>query len=429
MSDTSTGGVPARRAVTRWAWRLLRRDWRQHLLIVLLLTASVAAAVGFACATYNVAPASGRADFGDANHWLRLNNADRRNPESLQAQVQATAEHFGAIDAIGFGRSPYRGRSSKSTTARSSRTARSAHRCSSCDRVAIPRRTAKLRSPIGSPIHSTRTSARRSISTAYRERSSASSRTRATSTTSSSCCHLSAFADSDFVLVLFDGDEDQIQSLRLPGVADREVSSRGDAPEDLIAAMLVLVATTVVLLLVALIAAASFTVIAQRRLPQLGMMAAVGASEKHLRLTMIATGTVTGIVSALAGAAIGLVGWVVLAPSMAGAVGYRIDALNIPWWLVITACLAGDTDRLRCRLVARASHVAHPDRGRVVGTPAAAGTAASFDVARRRPARRRHGVLDDRRPSERDALRRSKWSSSSSASWRRWPGCCSSVRS
>ena len=100
--------------------------------------------------------------------------------------------------------------------------------------------------------------------------------------------------------------------------------------------MLVLVATTVVLLLVALIAAASFTVIAQRRLPQLGMMAAVGASEKHLRLTMIATGTVTGIVSALAGTVIGLVGWVVLAPSMAGAVGYRIDALNIPWWLVIT---------------------------------------------------------------------------------------------
>ena len=102
MSDTSTGGVPARRAVTRWAWRLLRRDWRQHLLIVLLLTASVAAAVGFACATYNVAPASGRRDFGDADHWLRLNNADRRHPESLQAQVDATAEHFGAIDAIGF---------------------------------------------------------------------------------------------------------------------------------------------------------------------------------------------------------------------------------------------------------------------------------------------------------------------------------------
>ena len=67
----------------------------------------------------------------------------------------------------GFGRSSYPGRSSTSTTDRRSRTARSAHRCSNCDRVAIPRRTAKLRSPIGSPIHSTRRSARRSISTAY----------------------------------------------------------------------------------------------------------------------------------------------------------------------------------------------------------------------------------------------------------------------
>ena len=37
------GGVPARRAVIRWAVRLLRREWRQQLLILALITVAVAA--------------------------------------------------------------------------------------------------------------------------------------------------------------------------------------------------------------------------------------------------------------------------------------------------------------------------------------------------------------------------------------------------
>ena len=81
--------------------------------------------------------------------------------------------------------------------------------------------------------------------------------------------------------------------------------------------MLTLVVSTLVLFLVALIAAASFTVIAQRRLPQLGMMSAVGATEKHLRLTMLATGAATGVVAAVIGTAVGLAGWIAVAPKVA----------------------------------------------------------------------------------------------------------------
>ena len=43
-SGSASGGVPARRAVARWAWRLLRREWRQQILVVALLTLAVAAA-------------------------------------------------------------------------------------------------------------------------------------------------------------------------------------------------------------------------------------------------------------------------------------------------------------------------------------------------------------------------------------------------
>ena len=39
------GGVPARRAVIRWAIRLLRREWRQQLLILALITVAVGATV------------------------------------------------------------------------------------------------------------------------------------------------------------------------------------------------------------------------------------------------------------------------------------------------------------------------------------------------------------------------------------------------
>ena len=46
------GGIPARRAVVRWAVRLARREWRQQLLIFALITAATAGTlIGSAVAT------------------------------------------------------------------------------------------------------------------------------------------------------------------------------------------------------------------------------------------------------------------------------------------------------------------------------------------------------------------------------------------
>ena len=100
--------------------------------------------------------------------------------------------------------------------------------------------------------------------------------------------------------------------------------------------MIVLVASAVALFLVSLVAAASFVVVAQRRLRQLGMLAAVGATERHLRLVMVANGAVTGAVAATLGAILGVAGWVAVVPRVENAAGYRIDAFNVPWWLVVT---------------------------------------------------------------------------------------------
>jgi putative ABC transport system permease protein len=103
--------------------------------------------------------------------------------------------------------------------------------------------------------------------------------------------------------------------------------------------MTTLVVSTVVMFLIALIGAASFAVIAQRRLPQLGMMAAVGATEKHLRLTMVATGAATGLVAGIVGGLLGLGGWLTLASRMEEPLGFRIDAFHVPWWLLLVGIL------------------------------------------------------------------------------------------
>ncbi|HEX8858652.1 MAG TPA: hypothetical protein VGC06_06055 [Actinomycetes bacterium] len=58
---------------------------------------------------------------------------------------------------------------------------------------------------------------------------------------------------------------------------------------------------TIGLLFVGLLAMAGFTVMAQRRLHALGMLAAVGAGDQHVRLVLLANGAVVGAVAAVAG--------------------------------------------------------------------------------------------------------------------------------
>jgi hypothetical protein len=90
--------VAARRAVVRWAWRLFRREWRQQILVLTLLTVVVAAAVGMATAAYNLAPVPIEAEYGTANAFFTFNEPE---PERLQAKLEAGEEWFGAIDVIG----------------------------------------------------------------------------------------------------------------------------------------------------------------------------------------------------------------------------------------------------------------------------------------------------------------------------------------
>jgi putative ABC transport system permease protein len=98
--------------------------------------------------------------------------------------------------------------------------------------------------------------------------------------------------------------------------------------------VVVLALETIGLLFVGLVAAAGFAVMAQRRLRALGMLGALGATDRHVRLATVANGAVVGGAGAVAGAVVGLLTWIVLTPRFETLVGHRIDRLHLQWWAI-----------------------------------------------------------------------------------------------
>ncbi|HEX6146176.1 MAG TPA: FtsX-like permease family protein, partial [Acidimicrobiia bacterium] len=144
--------------------------------------------------------------------------------------------------------------------------------------------------------------------------------------------------DLESATMLVEGGQDRAESFRPPSGASAVVAGRPEN-EGLMAAIGVLMAGSVVLLLVSLVAAAGFVVVAQRRLRQLGMFAAIGATVRHLRLALVANGALIGAVAAAIGVGIGLTGWLLVVPALEPVVGHRIERFDIPWWLVLAAAI------------------------------------------------------------------------------------------
>ncbi len=95
MGGLAGGGMAARRAIMRWAWRMFRREWRQQLLIVGLIVVAVAATlVGAAVASNAPQPASFA--FGTARDMAVFPGSDPR----LASQVALLEHRFGRVDII-----------------------------------------------------------------------------------------------------------------------------------------------------------------------------------------------------------------------------------------------------------------------------------------------------------------------------------------
>jgi putative ABC transport system permease protein len=91
------------------------------------------------------------------------------------------------------------------------------------------------------------------------------------------------------------------------------------------------------MLLIALVAIGGFMVLAQRRLRSLGMLAAIGATTKHVRLVVLTNGVVAGIAGAGLGTIIGIAAWLAYRPPLEQAAHHLIGTWNLPWLVVALA--------------------------------------------------------------------------------------------
>ena len=88
--------IVARRAVIRWAMRLFRREWRQQLLIIAMLTLAVAAMIVATSLAANTRGESTQATFGTGNTIITLPGTDPH----LAADIAAISKRYGPGDVM-----------------------------------------------------------------------------------------------------------------------------------------------------------------------------------------------------------------------------------------------------------------------------------------------------------------------------------------
>jgi putative ABC transport system permease protein len=325
------GGVAARRAVIRWAWRLFRREWRQQLLVVTLLSVAVAAAIASVTIAYNSGPAND-AEFGSASQILELDGAD---PRKLEAALAAAEERFGTIDVIARRSLPvpggvetveFRAQDPRGAYGSAMLALRRGSYPTGPSQVAV---TDDVATVLGLEIGQTLAldGHRRTVVGIVENPRDLSDEFALVSP--------SAAGTPDTVSVLVDASSASVEAFfqaqgdRSALVGSKERGNDLPAPE-----LAMFSVATVFLLLASLIAAAGFAVIAQRRLRQLGMLAAIGATEKHLRLVLLTNGAVVGAIGALIGTVVGLALWLAVVPTLEPALNHRLDRLSLPWILL-----------------------------------------------------------------------------------------------
>jgi len=336
------GGVAARRAVVRWAWRIFRREWRQQILVVTLLAVAVAAAIGSVTIAYN-SGAADDAEFGSANRLLSFDGAD---PRKLEAGLASAQDWFGTIDIIGhrsvtvpggFETVEFRAQDPRGPYGDVRLALLRGGYPEGRSQVAVTDGVAKL---LGLEIGETLAldgQHRRTVVGIVENPRDLSDEFALVSPSSAGA--------PDHVTVLVNADAESLRSFRrsLDGVATDGRSALGNSetrPSNQAAnALGMFSVATVFLLLASLVAAAGFAVIAHRRLRQLGMLAAIGATQKHLRLVLLANGAVVGAIGALLGTIVGLALWLAVVSNLEPAVNHRIDPLSLPWTLLAIVAL------------------------------------------------------------------------------------------
>jgi putative ABC transport system permease protein len=327
-SRPADGGVPARRAVVRWAWRLFRREWRQQFLILALITVAVAATiVGSAVAMNNPPPKS--AGFGTARYSASFTTYDAHT-----ASVIARLEHAGRVDVIvnetlsipgSINTYQLRAQDPHGPFGGPMLSLLSGHYPSGPDQVAVTK-------GVASAFH-LRTGAEWRVGGVERQ---------VVGVVENPQSLLDEFAlvapgqvaNPTGVTALFDAPGAPLSTFKGVNVqTPASVAQSNPINPETIS----LVALVLGMLLIALVSIGGFTVLAQRRMRSIGMLESTGATDRHVRLVVRANGTVVGAVGAILGFILGLGLWLAYRPSLEQSSHHLIGVLALSWPVVAAA--------------------------------------------------------------------------------------------
>jgi putative ABC transport system permease protein len=329
-AGTANGGVPARRAVIRWGWRLFRREWRQQLLVLALILVAVGGTVVGAAVAVNTPPPA-NAGFGTASDLATFSGSDPH----LAAGLAALSAKYGRTDVIenqaltvpgSIDRYDLRAQNPGGAFGTPMLSLLSGHYPAGPDQVAL---TPGLAAALGL-----------SVNDVWHHDGRARTVTGLVQNPQSLLDEFALVAPGQVttptqVTVLFDAPGASPASLG-PNVetARSQAANNPLNPETIVLAL-----ATIGMLLIALVSVGGFTVLAQRRLRSLGMLEALGATDRNVRLVVRANGVVVGVVGALAGLIAGLAVWLAYRPTAEQSAHHVIGAFALPW-LVIGPALA-----------------------------------------------------------------------------------------
>jgi putative ABC transport system permease protein len=335
------GRAPAaRRALLHWGLRLLRREWKQRVIIVVLIAMATAAMIlgtNVASATPGTPNAS---IYGTSSTLIILNGSTPH----LAADVGKIAKAYGPASVV-YDRSLPTGIAGGADLRAQDPNAPYTRPLLSLDSGSYPTRAGQVAVTSGlAQLYGLK------IGSSWRLPGSGG--TRAVTGIVEDPSNL----NDEFALVAPGqlANPDQVRIFVGVSATSSAVSKSGEiipasasvsypeATDGVVdAADVVLVVSVLGLVFIGLVASAAFTVMAQRRQRSLGMLSSLGATERDVRFVLIIDGAIAGLLGAVVGTVIGFAGWFWYYPHLEIATAHRTDPLNLSWTtLVIGVILA-----------------------------------------------------------------------------------------
>lgn len=346
---TGNGGMPARRAVVRWAWRLFRREWRQQLLVLALIVVAVTTLVVGAGVAINT-PAPNNTGFGNANAMIQFGGSSPK----VASDIAALGRTVGAVNEVDdqqitipgtIGTYDLRAQNPNGVYSKGLVHLVSGSYPTTASQVAVT-------SGVADGYH-LRVGGSWTLDGTTRQ---------VVGIVENPQALLDNFAlvlpgqvqSPTAVTLLFDATSAQVASL------SSQLGTQVNVPQSNLGGFnpytFVLIIATVGMLLIGLVSVGGFTVLAQRRMRSIGMLGSLGATDRNIRLVVRANGLVVGVVSTAVGFALGLVAWLVYRPHVQASAHHLVGTLQLPWIVIIPAmALAVITAYLAAARPARAA--------------------------------------------------------------------------